>query len=87
MRAFDAELGKRLAQVRVQLDVRAKDLAAAAGITSGALYNYEAGRTSCPPAMLAAFADHLGISVALLVPKHTSCGLLEDFREKSLRLS
>lgn len=78
MRAFDIELGKRLERARTSLDVKAKDLARAAGVTANAVYSYECGRCSCPPGVLSAFAAHLGVSVAVLIPKPTSCSFPEN---------
>lgn len=78
MREFDRALGKRIELTRTALEMRVNDLARAAGITAGGLYNYEAGIRTCPPAILAKIAAAMGVSVTALMPKFTNCGVFQN---------
>lgn len=68
-RRYNEALGRKIAGARQASGMKCAELAAAAEITPGALYNYETGRTTCPPLVLARMARALKMPVGALMPK------------------
>jgi transcriptional regulator with XRE-family HTH domain len=84
VKEFDAAVGRRIEMTRKALGIAGVGLAQAAGISQQSLDSYESGRTSCPPIKLSKIASALGVSVAALVPKTTTCGFSGKSSRKRL---
>ncbi len=69
-RAINAEIGRRIEQLRRARGFKPAKFAHAVQISPQRLYWYEVGRNACPPAILARIAYVLVVSVADLVPNY-----------------
>lgn len=70
-RAFDVQLGRRVAIARKELEMTGADLAARVGISTQQLYKYEWGEDSIPLRRLIAFCRILHVSLASMVQTTT----------------
>ena len=67
-RAFNVEVGRRIAAARQKSGLSQKEVAGAAGISAGQLYFYEAGACACPPYRLRLIAARIKVPVTELLP-------------------
>jgi transcriptional regulator with XRE-family HTH domain len=76
---FNARLGGLTCELRRARGMRAKELAAAVGITQQQLSNYEAGAHAIPVFFLDKLSHYIGVSLPDLVHA-TSCCVLSEKR-------
>jgi transcriptional regulator with XRE-family HTH domain len=75
---FNVAVGQRICRARKVAGITAKQLARAASVSGSHVYFYETGKFRCPPIVLDAFAQRLGVSLRDLVPKLNLCKDFED---------
>jgi transcriptional regulator with XRE-family HTH domain len=68
-REFNAEISRRIEELRARHKLQRVDLARAAGVTVQALYAYEAGVTRWPVFRVHLLADFFEVELEKLMPK------------------
>lgn len=66
---YNAEISRRIEQLREARRVQRSELAKAAGVSASMLYNYEVGLTRWPAFRLRLIADYFRVSLEQIVPK------------------
>lgn len=69
---YDEALGRRISGAREASGMKCKTLAAAVGVSEGALYNYESGLRTCPAIVLQRISEALGVPTSKLLPQFVS---------------
>ncbi len=66
---YNAEISRRIEQLRIERRMMRGELATAAGVSASKLYGYECGASRWPAFRLRLIADYLRVPVSDLVPK------------------